>query len=131
MALETDKAGLLLHVAFPVAELAACQALLDVVTAPGVFDDEFVVEVVLDIVVLDDDARAVPLARGVELRFVVWLDHAVERAGAAQVDARVVDDLVLGPGVVRVAAALCDDTYSCREPDEEWLLSELKRAGAL
>ncbi len=29
------------------------------------------------------------------------------------------------------ATALCDDAYSCREPDEEWLLSELKRAGAL
>ena len=29
------------------------------------------------------------------------------------------------------AAALCDETYSCREPDEGWLLSELKRVGAL
>jgi len=29
------------------------------------------------------------------------------------------------------AAVLCDNTYSCSEPDKEWLLSELKRAGAL
>lgn len=29
------------------------------------------------------------------------------------------------------AAALCEETYSCLEPDEDWLLSELKRVGAL
>lgn len=28
------------------------------------------------------------------------------------------------------AAALSQETYSCREPDEGWLLSELKRVGA-
>ena len=33
--------------------------------------------------------------------------------------------------VIVPAKELCDDTYSCREPDEEWLLSELKRTGAL
>ena len=29
------------------------------------------------------------------------------------------------------ASALCEDTYSCREPNEGWLMSELKRFGAL
>lgn len=29
------------------------------------------------------------------------------------------------------ASALCEETYSCLEPDEDWLLSELKRFGAL
>ena len=28
------------------------------------------------------------------------------------------------------AAALCDETFSCREPDGEWLLAELRRAHA-
>ncbi len=38
----------------------------------------------------------------------------------------VYDKLVVVP-----ATALCEDTFSCREPDAEWLLSELKKAGAL
>ena len=30
-----------------------------------------------------------------------------------------------------LAAALCEETYSCHEPDEERLLSELRQVGAI
>lgn len=39
--------------------------------------------------------------------------------------------IVYGVRVIVPIAELCDDTYSCREPDEEWFLSELKRTGPL
>jgi len=32
--------------------------------------------------------------------------------------------------VIVSAAQICEETYSCREPDEEWLLSELRKARA-